>query len=278
MRRTVRCQDKPTHGAREGGRSRDSPAVLLLRCLQRGVPTQGKILAADLRNKLFAFCLWHKSCSKDPPPPLTTANISQDAPIGNEEAGGINIAEDLLSGETKTSLSHLTTDGDDKTAGGVMKVMADKAGLRTKPLMDRVNLNKSIRGMPAKNKVKYRFAVEVARRLDAQGPRTRRRVEMERAIERAMEAFPSCYGGPTVRALQLMMKRQRYKRAYYKEEGTKTRARMNVVKNLNAYDETRENRARTNLRRRVQGKEDEDQRGGEFHRPHRSHVQPTRRN
>eukprot|EP00058_Branchiostoma_floridae_P015141 XP_002600629.1 hypothetical protein BRAFLDRAFT_95143 [Branchiostoma floridae] len=150
--------------------------------------------------------------------------------------------------------------------------------------MDRVHLNKFIRGkvsckttwskgvflgrkQAAKNKVKYRFAVEVARHQEAEHSKdlerfgTRRRVEMERAMERAIEAIPSCYGrlasaihssnngvglsivmkrcaagiplskhSPTVRALQQVSN----------EEGTTIRTRMNVVKKFNAYDETRE--------------------------------------
>eukprot|EP00058_Branchiostoma_floridae_P006507 XP_002591995.1 hypothetical protein BRAFLDRAFT_122381 [Branchiostoma floridae] len=264
-------------------------------------------------------------------------------------------------------------EADKKTVDWIIEEVSGRDGERearrglVKEAIDAMSLFYRYKKLAAKNKVKYRFAVEVARRLEAEHSKglerfgTRRRVEMERAMERAMEAIPSCYGGdhslckthslvcrhpktwkpsslskptrgniklnasdrkelhaimqhrlgktglektrkgtnsnkcesvnrrisksqpknltrsrtlagrlasaihssnngvglsiamkryaagiplskhsPTVRVLQKMMKRQRYKRAYKKEEGTKTRARMNVVKKFNAYDETRE--------------------------------------
>ena len=183
-----------------------------------------KVLANHLKIKTCGMCKWWKSYRLKAPPHRCTANTCQEAPIGNEEGSGEKMARDLLNSNVR--VSGLVTDGDSQTWRGMARVMREEAvrPIRVKHERCRVHISRNVRAKVSatkwsptmfpgakaenRNRVKHRFANDLAQRLNAEheqalaqfGMRTRYKVE--RAMDKAMQAIPLCYAGDHTRCFQ----------------------------------------------------------------------------
>ncbi|CAH1277035.1 Hypp9464 [Branchiostoma lanceolatum] len=197
------------------GRKPGQPSPHSNAILAEEVTTRGKIIANYLRNKNCGMCKWWNAYGFEAPPHKCTANISEQAVIGDEEEAGRAMAKDLL--ESKLTLGGLITDGDSHTHRAVAEVMQEEAGVRTKPERCVVHVTRNVRGKVtstkfsagmfpgktsiARDRVKSRFANDLVQRLNAEHGRAfekigmLRKCAMERAMDKAMQAIPSCYAG-----------------------------------------------------------------------------------
>ncbi|KAI8483879.1 lens induction in camera-type eye [Branchiostoma belcheri] len=197
-------------GRKPGQASSHSNAI----CVEE-VTTRKKVIANHIRNKNCGMCKFWKSYNLEAPDHKCTANISQQAVIGNEEEAGEAMAKTLLKKGVRVG-GHVG-DGDGHTYRGMEKVMREEAGQRTKQERCYVHLSRGIAKkvsntafsknmFPGKtanlrNSVKSRFGDDLAQRLNAEHHAAmermgmRDKLGMERAMRKAMEAIPSCYAG-----------------------------------------------------------------------------------
>ncbi|KAI8503024.1 lens induction in camera-type eye [Branchiostoma belcheri] len=152
-------------GRKPGQASSHSNAI----CVEE-VTTRKKVIANHIRNKNCGMCKFWKSYNLEAPDHKCTANISQQAVIGNEEEAGEAMAKTLLKKGVRVG-GHVG-DGDGHTYRGMEKVMREEAGQtnQTGALLCSSKQSHGTAGM-------------------------RDKLGMERAMRKAMEAIPSCYAG-----------------------------------------------------------------------------------
>ncbi|CAH1233118.1 Hypp596 [Branchiostoma lanceolatum] len=146
-----------------------------------------------------------------------TANISEQAVIGDEEETGEAMEREVLA--SRLALGGLISDGDSHTHRGVAKVMQEEAVVRTKPERCVVHVTRNVRGKVtkakfsadmfpgktsiARNRVKTIFANDLVQRLNAEYGRAFEKIgmlkkctcAMGRSMDKTMQAIPSCYVG-----------------------------------------------------------------------------------
>ncbi|KAI8483878.1 lens induction in camera-type eye [Branchiostoma belcheri] len=129
--------DAVQRGRKPGQASSHSNAI----CVEE-VTTRKKVIANHIRNKNCGMCKFWKSYNLEAPDHKCTANISQQAVIGNEEEAGEAMAKTLLKKGVRVG-GHVG-DGDGHTYRGMEKVMREEAGQRTKQERCYVHLSRGI--------------------------------------------------------------------------------------------------------------------------------------
>ncbi|CAH1242466.1 POGK [Branchiostoma lanceolatum] len=151
------------------GRKPGQPSPHSNAILAEEVTTRGKIIANYLRNKNCGMCKWWNAYGFEAPPHKCTANISEQAVIGDEEE----------------ALWYM--------AGGSQYTWPVLVCRKTSMFPGKTSI--------VRDRVKTRVANDLVQRLNAEHGKAfekigmLRKCAMERAMDKAMQALPSCYAG-----------------------------------------------------------------------------------
>ncbi|KAI8517607.1 lens induction in camera-type eye [Branchiostoma belcheri] len=141
------------------------------------------VIGSLVRNKISPTCNMSKASGTSPPPHKCSANIPEEAVIGDEKQAAKEIAKMFLTGPNKTPVGDTTEDGDSSFSTGMKEVM-EEAGHEVKAFKDIVHLSKSIKrkvttgswskemfpgqNQDEKDRVRNRFGDDLSKRLNAE--------------------------------------------------------------------------------------------------------------
>ncbi|XP_019638426.1 PREDICTED: uncharacterized protein LOC109480633 [Branchiostoma belcheri] len=179
------------------------------------------VIGSLVRNKICPTCNMSKASGTSPPPHKCSANIPEEAVIGDEKQAAKEIARKFLTGPNKTPVGDTAEDWDSSFSTGMKEVM-EEAEHEVKAFKDIVHLSKSIKrkvttgswskqmfpgqNQDEKDRVRNRFGDDRSKRLNAEHKaglkKFRKKRTMENKMKRVMEVIPYCYEGDHTRCYE----------------------------------------------------------------------------